>query len=183
MRDVLPELMRWWRAGESVGVGTVVATFRSAPRPAGASMLVVASVAESAQNTLDRWYLTAVPRTLLDAVFSTLVIAYLAVTVVAVWGWAWALPAALAVMAFLALYLLGWPVEPVQAVGEIERRHPLPPARHLLTADGGEPGLANPEVAVTAACRSQLPGMDQLVGHHHRPHPAEGMPDRRAGRL
>ena len=40
MRDVLPELMRWWRAGESVGVGTVVATFRSAPRPAGASMLV-----------------------------------------------------------------------------------------------------------------------------------------------
>ena len=41
MRDVLPELMRWWRAGESVGVGTVVATFRSAPRPAGASMLVV----------------------------------------------------------------------------------------------------------------------------------------------
>ena len=40
MRDVLPELMRWWRAGETVGVGTVVATFRSAPRPAGASMLV-----------------------------------------------------------------------------------------------------------------------------------------------
>ena len=40
MRDVLPELMRWWRAGESVAVGTVVATFRSAPRPAGASMLV-----------------------------------------------------------------------------------------------------------------------------------------------
>src|SRR5688572_1983299 len=32
--------MRWWRAGESVGVGTVVATFRSAPRPPGASMLV-----------------------------------------------------------------------------------------------------------------------------------------------
>ena len=40
MRDVLPELMQWWRAGKSVGVGTVVATFRSAPRPAGASMLV-----------------------------------------------------------------------------------------------------------------------------------------------
>ena len=35
MRDVLPELMQWWRAGEAVGVGTVVATFRSAPRPAG----------------------------------------------------------------------------------------------------------------------------------------------------
>ena len=40
MRDVLPELMEWWRAGETIGVGTVVATFQSAPRPAGASMLV-----------------------------------------------------------------------------------------------------------------------------------------------
>ena len=40
MRDVLPELMRWWEAGETVGVATVVATFRSAPRPPGASMLV-----------------------------------------------------------------------------------------------------------------------------------------------
>ncbi|HQR27765.1 MAG TPA: XdhC family protein [Nocardioides sp.] len=40
MRDVLTELMEWWRAGETVGVGTVVATFQSAPRPAGASMLV-----------------------------------------------------------------------------------------------------------------------------------------------
>ena len=40
MREVLPELMGWWRAGKTVGVGTVVATFASAPRPAGASMLV-----------------------------------------------------------------------------------------------------------------------------------------------
>jgi xanthine dehydrogenase accessory factor len=40
MRDVLPELMTWWHAGESIGVGTVVGTWRSAPRPAGASMLV-----------------------------------------------------------------------------------------------------------------------------------------------
>ena len=40
MRDVLTELMEWWRAGETVGVGTVVATFQSAPRPPGASMLV-----------------------------------------------------------------------------------------------------------------------------------------------
>jgi len=40
MREVLSELMRWWEAGETVGVGTVVATFRSAPRPPGASMLV-----------------------------------------------------------------------------------------------------------------------------------------------
>ena len=40
MRDVLDELVGWWQAGETVGVGTVVATWRSAPRPAGASMLV-----------------------------------------------------------------------------------------------------------------------------------------------
>ncbi len=40
MREVLPELMRWWEAGETIGVGTVVATFQSAPRPPGASMLV-----------------------------------------------------------------------------------------------------------------------------------------------
>jgi xanthine dehydrogenase accessory factor len=40
VREVLPELLAWWNAGETVGVGTVVATFQSAPRPAGASMLV-----------------------------------------------------------------------------------------------------------------------------------------------
>jgi len=40
MRDVLDELDRWWREGEPVGVATVVATWRSAPRPAGATMLV-----------------------------------------------------------------------------------------------------------------------------------------------
>jgi xanthine dehydrogenase accessory factor len=40
VREVLPELMEWWREGKSVGVGTVVATFKSAPRPPGASMLV-----------------------------------------------------------------------------------------------------------------------------------------------
>jgi xanthine dehydrogenase accessory factor len=40
VRDVLPELMTWWEDGQTVGVGTVVATFQSAPRPPGASMLV-----------------------------------------------------------------------------------------------------------------------------------------------
>ncbi len=35
-----PSCMRWWRAGATVGVGTVVATWRSAPRPPGPSMLV-----------------------------------------------------------------------------------------------------------------------------------------------
>ncbi|WP_458319722.1 XdhC family protein [Mycolicibacterium brisbanense] len=40
MRDVLDELLKCWRAGESAGLGTVVATFRSAPRAPGASMMV-----------------------------------------------------------------------------------------------------------------------------------------------
>jgi xanthine dehydrogenase accessory factor len=40
VREVLDELMEWWRAGETVGLGTVVATFQSAPRPPGASMIV-----------------------------------------------------------------------------------------------------------------------------------------------
>jgi len=40
MREVLPDLLRWWRQGQAVGVGTVVATWKSAPRQPGASMLV-----------------------------------------------------------------------------------------------------------------------------------------------
>jgi len=40
VRDVLADLHRWWVAGEPVGMGTVVGTWRSAPRPAGAAMLV-----------------------------------------------------------------------------------------------------------------------------------------------
>ena len=40
MREVMDELMQWWSAGETVGVGTVVGTWRSAPRQPGASMLV-----------------------------------------------------------------------------------------------------------------------------------------------
>lgn len=39
MREVLPELLAWWRAGEGTTMATVVSTFRSAPRPAGSSML------------------------------------------------------------------------------------------------------------------------------------------------
>jgi xanthine dehydrogenase accessory factor len=40
MREVMEELDRWSRAGDPVGLATVVATWRSAPRPAGAAMLV-----------------------------------------------------------------------------------------------------------------------------------------------
>jgi xanthine dehydrogenase accessory factor len=40
MRDVLTDLETWWQAGETVGLGTVVGTWKSAPRQPGASMLV-----------------------------------------------------------------------------------------------------------------------------------------------
>jgi xanthine dehydrogenase accessory factor len=40
VRDVLADLVAIWRGGGTAGLATVVRTFRSAPRPAGASMLV-----------------------------------------------------------------------------------------------------------------------------------------------
>jgi xanthine dehydrogenase accessory factor len=40
VRELLDDLLTWWERDEPVGLGTVVATFRSAPRPPGASMLV-----------------------------------------------------------------------------------------------------------------------------------------------
>lgn len=40
MREVLDELLRWWRADQPAGLATVVGTWRSAPRPPGATMLV-----------------------------------------------------------------------------------------------------------------------------------------------
>ncbi|MGW0172487.1 XdhC family protein [Rhodococcus sp. NPDC003322] len=40
MQDVLSELLAVWRDGGTAGVGTVVQTFRSAPRPPGAAMVV-----------------------------------------------------------------------------------------------------------------------------------------------
>jgi xanthine dehydrogenase accessory factor len=40
VRDVLDDLLRWWRDDKPVGMATVVGTWRSAPRPAGATMLV-----------------------------------------------------------------------------------------------------------------------------------------------
>ncbi|WP_129785785.1 XdhC family protein [Promicromonospora panici] len=40
MRDLLPQLLAWWRADERAAVATVVRTFRSAPREPGAAMAV-----------------------------------------------------------------------------------------------------------------------------------------------
>ncbi|WP_371779363.1 XdhC family protein [Streptosporangium subroseum] len=46
MRDVLMQIARWWETGERFGLATVVDTFRSAPRPPGASMAVLGEEAE-----------------------------------------------------------------------------------------------------------------------------------------
>lgn len=40
MREVLEQLLSWWEAGEQAALGTVVGTWRSAPRQPGAAMLV-----------------------------------------------------------------------------------------------------------------------------------------------
>ncbi|HYZ55102.1 MAG TPA: XdhC/CoxI family protein [Streptosporangiaceae bacterium] len=40
MRDVLNDIMKWWEAGETFGLATVVRTFRSAPREPGAALAV-----------------------------------------------------------------------------------------------------------------------------------------------
>jgi xanthine dehydrogenase accessory factor len=40
MRDVMDQLEGWWRKGETAALATVVGTYSSAPRQAGASMLV-----------------------------------------------------------------------------------------------------------------------------------------------
>jgi xanthine dehydrogenase accessory factor len=40
MRDVLDSLLRWWQAGDTVGLATVTATWSSAPRQPGAAMAV-----------------------------------------------------------------------------------------------------------------------------------------------
>ena len=42
MRDVLNDIMKWWEAGETFGLATVVRTFRSAPREPGAVLAVSA---------------------------------------------------------------------------------------------------------------------------------------------
>ncbi|ACZ85802.1 XdhC family protein [Streptosporangium roseum] len=46
MRDVLSQIVRWWESGQTFGLATVVETFRSAPRPPGASMAVLGEEAE-----------------------------------------------------------------------------------------------------------------------------------------
>jgi xanthine dehydrogenase accessory factor len=40
VRDVIEDVLAWWEAGEAVGVGSVVGTWKSAPRQPGAAMAV-----------------------------------------------------------------------------------------------------------------------------------------------
>jgi len=44
VRDILSKITKWWEAGETFGLATVVRTFRSAPRDPGAALAVSASV-------------------------------------------------------------------------------------------------------------------------------------------
>jgi xanthine dehydrogenase accessory factor len=43
MRDILGKITKWWAAGETFGLATVVRTFRSAPRDPGAALAVAAA--------------------------------------------------------------------------------------------------------------------------------------------
>jgi xanthine dehydrogenase accessory factor len=50
MRDILNRVTKWWEAGETFGLATVVRTFRSAPRDPGAALAVLASSASAAAS-------------------------------------------------------------------------------------------------------------------------------------
>ena len=43
MRDILSSITKWWEAGETFGLATVVRTYRSAPRDPGAALAVSSS--------------------------------------------------------------------------------------------------------------------------------------------
>jgi xanthine dehydrogenase accessory factor len=43
VRDILNKITKWWEAGETFGLATVVRTYRSAPRDPGAALAVLAS--------------------------------------------------------------------------------------------------------------------------------------------
>ncbi len=43
MRDILSKITKWWEAGETFGLATVVRTYRSAPRDPGAALAVSSS--------------------------------------------------------------------------------------------------------------------------------------------
>jgi xanthine dehydrogenase accessory factor len=48
MRDILNRVTKWWEAGETFGLATVVRTFRSAPRDPGAALAVLSSATSAA---------------------------------------------------------------------------------------------------------------------------------------
>jgi xanthine dehydrogenase accessory factor len=47
MRDILNRVTKWWEAGETFGLATVVRTFRSAPRDPGAALAVLSAAADA----------------------------------------------------------------------------------------------------------------------------------------
>src|SRR5258705_9758856 len=43
VRDILNTITKWWEAGETFGLATVVGTYRSAPRDPGAALAVASA--------------------------------------------------------------------------------------------------------------------------------------------
>ena len=84
-----------------------------------AGCFIAGSICESAQNTLDRWYLTGTPPSLLDLLFNTLIVAGLAAQILSVSDSPWAWLAPVAVVAYAASYLAGWPTPPWQALAGV----------------------------------------------------------------
>jgi xanthine dehydrogenase accessory factor len=50
VRDILSRVTKWWAAGETFGMATVVRTFRSAPRDPGAALAVAAASASGSAD-------------------------------------------------------------------------------------------------------------------------------------
>jgi xanthine dehydrogenase accessory factor len=50
VRDILSKITKWWEAGETFGLATVVRTYRSAPRDPGAALAVSAPAGSSADS-------------------------------------------------------------------------------------------------------------------------------------
>ena len=63
MRDVLNDIMKWWDAGETFGLATMVRTFRSAPREPGAALASVSNWTDRIRDRLTAaWHYVNLPR-------------------------------------------------------------------------------------------------------------------------
>ena len=54
VRDILSRITKWWEAGETFGLATVVRTYRSAPRDPGAALAVSSSAGRGYRQRVRR---------------------------------------------------------------------------------------------------------------------------------